>query len=77
MSIWGWLWAIWGVLFAASFLAIEIAGLIIAGTQGTLSWHIWQWLGLGQTLTVDYATRRLFLGSFLQWLYWHLMTAKI
>lgn len=65
------LWMIWGLFF----LAIEGAALF-KKDNGTLSAHIWKFLGLkGYTIPKGYKWRRGALGVFLLWLVAHLFGA--
>jgi hypothetical protein len=60
-----------------SLIVLESVALFVSGVQGTLSWHVWQWLGVGQELTWVFCVRRAVLAVFFVWVGLHLLTGRV
>lgn len=76
MTVWTWLWFGWG----AYFLVVEGWALVLGRTSGTLSAHVWAFLGYSGG--VKYPTgwtrlRRFLVLAFLAWLSVHLLTGGL
>lgn len=76
MTVWTWAWLGWGLYFGI----VEGWALVTSKPQGTLSAHVWAFLGYSGGVRQPTAwtrLRRFLVLAFLAWLVVHLLTGGL